>query len=99
MSKKMILYEVEEQLVVNPPFFTHSIPSSPEMVNLLTSKNKEGWNTLTCSTSTTYYGDLLFLSGSDKTQNGTERNGTNRGSRKLENLFVNSCTLFLIVIQ
>jgi len=32
-------------------------------------------------------------------KSGMERNGTNQGSRKLENLFVNSCMPFLIVIQ
>jgi len=38
-------------------------------------------------------------SGSDKTRNGTERNGTNRGERKIENLFLHSCTPFIIFIQ
>jgi len=40
-----------------------------------------------------------IISGSAKTRNGMEQNGTNRGSRKLENLRLNSCTPFLIVTQ
>jgi len=35
--------------------------------------------------------------GCAKTRNGTERNGTNQGARKIENLYLNSCTPFIIV--